>query len=106
MFIRLEYTNMTRQSDRQTPHNGVDFAMYSVARQKAGVMIVTDVFHGLLLPSDVERRPASIRPARQHNGTASKHQDVGRDLEAGHVLPQRTRIILTHHHLLQQTVSH
>jgi len=78
-----------------------------LSHAKAGnVLNATDVFHGLLLPSDVERRSSGVRSAGQHNGTASEHKDVGRNLETGHILPQRTRILPAHHHLLQQTVSY
>jgi len=70
------------------------------------VVNAADVLDGLLLPSDVERRPFGVRSTGQHNGTASEHQDARWDLETGHLLPQRTGILPAHHHLLQQTVSY
>ena len=87
--------------------NGPKPEVYLYSGRCTGAGDVPDVLDGLLLPSDVEGRPAGVRgSARQHHRAASEHQDARRDLEAGHVLPQRAGILPAHNHLLQQTLPH
>jgi len=106
MYVICNLHCLTLVVSRRRSSSLIQVATLNKRSSSVDVIIATDVFHGLLLPSDVERRSVGFRSAGQHNGAASEHQDAGRDLETGHVLPQRTRIVPAHHHLLQQAVSY
>ena len=68
--------------------------------------LFADVLDGLLLPAVLARRAPDVHSQEEHHGAAAKHQDVGGDLEAGHILPQWPGLVLTHHNVLQQAVPH
>ena len=72
---------------------------------------ISELFHGLLLPSVLARRAAQLHghqeePALQGDQPAQpQRQDAREDLEARHLLPQRAQLLHTHDHEAEQVAE-
>ena len=71
---------------------------------KYEIELVVGLFNGLLLPAVVAGSASALQ--RPQRDAKSQHQNVGRHLEAGHVLLQRQKVVRSHHHSTQQTAAH